>query len=212
MPRTRPVPPTPRETYHHGNLKRALIDEALLILAEVAPEAFTLREAARRVGVDHRAAYRHFEDREALLAAVAAEGYRTMAASVRRALGRMAAESQTARLRCVMRTCVLFAASKPAYYRVMTGPRLNESGRFPELEPVIRQAFLVLEEEIAEGVRAGELEPLDTADTAIALWAVTSGIASLLLTRRIRIKPAKVPAYVDGLIDRALFGVARRSS
>src|SRR5277367_6509136 len=66
-----PVP----KPYHHGNLKKALLQAALELTAETGPRGFTLREAARRAGVSHNAPYRHFRDRDALLAAVATEGF-----------------------------------------------------------------------------------------------------------------------------------------
>jgi AcrR family transcriptional regulator len=204
-----------RATYHHGNLRRALLDAALGLLVEGGPETFTLREAARRVGVDHRAAYRHFADREALLAAVAVEGYRELVASVRRALSQVPPSEQTGvqRLQTFLRACVLFAAERPAYYRVMTGPRLNETGRFPEIETVLHEAFELLSSELIEGARRGDLTPLDppaVTDTTVALWAATNGIASLILTRRVRVKPERLGEYVDRLLDRLLFGIAKR--
>src|SRR5579871_2133171 len=61
--------------YHHGNLKQALLGAALELIAETGPRGFTLREAARRAGVSHNAPYRHFRDRDELLAAVATEGF-----------------------------------------------------------------------------------------------------------------------------------------
>jgi AcrR family transcriptional regulator len=65
----------PRKPYHHGNLKRALLDAALELVQTMGSEAFTMREVARRAGVSHNAPYRHFRDKGELMAAVAAEGY-----------------------------------------------------------------------------------------------------------------------------------------
>ena len=64
--------------YHHGNLREALLEAAIRLIAEVGPTAFTLREVARRAGVSHNAPYRHFHDREDLMAAVAAQGFREL--------------------------------------------------------------------------------------------------------------------------------------
>src|SRR6516162_6235923 len=61
--------------YHHGNLREALLKAAIRLIAEVGPAAFTLREVARRAGVSHNAPYRHFRDKDDLLAAVAAQGF-----------------------------------------------------------------------------------------------------------------------------------------
>ena len=64
--------------YHHGHLREALLEAAVRLIAEVGPTAFTLREVARRAGVSHNAPYRHFRNREDLIAAVAAQGFREL--------------------------------------------------------------------------------------------------------------------------------------
>src|SRR5262252_9734440 len=64
--------------YHHGNLREGLLEGAIRLIAEVGPTAFTLREVARRAGVSHNAPYRHFRDRDDLIAAVAAQGFREL--------------------------------------------------------------------------------------------------------------------------------------
>ena len=69
--------------YHHGDLRRALIEASLALISEEGFSALTLREVARRAGVTHAAPYRHFLDKEALLAAVAEEGFRAMAVQMR---------------------------------------------------------------------------------------------------------------------------------
>ena len=83
---------TPR-SYHHGNLKQALLEASLNLIREVGPGAFTLREVARRAGVSHNAPYRHFRDKEELLAALAAEGFDRLTDAMTKA-----AESATERL------------------------------------------------------------------------------------------------------------------
>src|SRR5271166_2750989 len=77
--------PRPR-SYHHGNLKQALLEASLDIIRKAGPGAFTLREVARRAGVSHNAPYRHFRDKEALLAALAAEGFDRLTAAMAKAV------------------------------------------------------------------------------------------------------------------------------
>src|SRR5437660_2648263 len=69
----------PRKPYHHGHLEETLLKTAIQLIGEVGPAGFTLREVARRAGVSHNAPYRHFADRDKLLAAVAAQGFRKLA-------------------------------------------------------------------------------------------------------------------------------------
>src|SRR5512140_2826896 len=83
-----PVTPT-RASYHHGHLRRTLLDTALQLVAERGAEGFSLREAARAVGVSSAAAYRHFADKPELLAALAAEGHGRMAAVMEKAISRV---------------------------------------------------------------------------------------------------------------------------
>jgi len=71
--------------YHHGNLREVLLESGLRLIAEVGPSGFTLRELARRAGVSHNAPYRHFRDRDDLMAAVATQGYRELTHAMRRA-------------------------------------------------------------------------------------------------------------------------------
>src|SRR6266481_2821386 len=68
----------PRKPYHHGHLQEVLLRTAIQLIGEVGPVGFTLREVARRAGVSHNAPYRHFQDKEELLAAVAAQGFREL--------------------------------------------------------------------------------------------------------------------------------------
>src|SRR5215813_14824209 len=74
-----------RKPYHHGNLREALLESAIVLIAEVGPAGFKLRELARRAGVSHNAPYRHFRDRDALMAAVAKQGFRELTRAMRRA-------------------------------------------------------------------------------------------------------------------------------
>ncbi len=86
-----------RATYHHGDLRRALLDTALRLIAERGPEGFSLREAAREVGVSPAAAYRHFADKPELLAALAADGHGLLASAMEKALARVDAPDPRAR-------------------------------------------------------------------------------------------------------------------
>lgn len=199
-----------RKTYHHGDLPRALVEAAVAIIEREGPDAITLREVAAAVGVTHGAAYRHFEDKTELLAAVAEEGYRALTSRL------LAASSSDprgprARLESLAGTYVAFAMDRPAHYRVMSGPRLNEEGRFPSLEQAIAEAFEILIAEIARGQQEGVFRPGVPRDLAVAFWVAGHGFADLVLHRRLKVKSASAAIdYFNRLIGPLLDGLTAR--
>src|SRR6195256_264747 len=103
--------------YHHGHLREALLQAAIQLIAEVGPAGFTLREVARRAGVSHNAPYRHFRDRDDLMAAVAAQGFRELTQAMMEAAGQ---PSDTLdRLKRAGLGYVAFALRRPEHFTVM---------------------------------------------------------------------------------------------
>jgi AcrR family transcriptional regulator len=206
-----------RTTYHHGDLRRALVDAAVAIVAEQGAEAFTLREAARRLGVNHRAAYRHFADKAALLAAVAEQGFRGLIEATR--VEAEAALGPAERLAAAARAYVAFAAAHPAHFRVMFGPRLNEAAARPRarakasaapfatVDALVAEAYGLLEAQVREGMAAGLFAQDPGPHPVIALWAAMHGLASLVLMKRVDVPPGKLSAWVDRIFGRALRGL-----
>ncbi len=166
---------TSRSTYHHGHLRLALIAAARALLDEGGANAVGLREAARRVGVSPTATYRHFRDKEALLAAVAAEGFREFGAAL------AAAGRASEPLSAMGAAYVDFALARPGMFRLMFSPLMAKSEAHPELKAAADEAFALLrrgvEARAAEG--EGEGEGLDAA--AIAAWSLVHGLAHLIL-------------------------------
>lgn len=205
------APPTKkrprRKTYHHGDLPRALVGAAVEIIERHGPEAITLRQVASSVGVTHGAAYRHFEDKTALLAAVAEDGYRKLTEQLEKASA-SDPRGPRARLESLAGTYVSFAMEHPAHYRMMSGRRLNEEGRFPSLEEAIQDAFRFLTDEIARGQEEGVFRPGVPRDLAVGFWAFGHGFADLVLHRRLRVKsPAAAVDYFSRLIAPLLDGL-----
>lgn len=210
-PRSKSPPAPAREQYHHGDLRRALVDACAELAREHDVEHLTLREAARRVGVNHRAAYRHFASKEDLLAAVAEQGWWLLVESQRRALEHTPGAQPAARLRAYGVAYVDFAVSHPGHTRVMFGPRLNEDGRFPALEVPLKAAISLLEVELRRLLHApGAEAPSERAvrDAGIALWAAMHGVAVLVQQRRIRVKPERLHEYAGRLLEPTLRGLA----
>lgn len=194
MPAVKPV--RKKRPYHHGDLARALKDAALDVVREAGIDAFTLREAARRVGVNHAAAYRHFAHKDDLLAAIAEEGFVALHDRARAAAD--AAPDRVARIRAVASAYVRFALEEPARFRVMLGPRLNQDGSRPTLEAAGQGAFQVL------------LHAVGSRDPALSIWALAHGYAELTLRQRIQVTPRKAVDYFQTLLEPLLAGLSAK--
>jgi AcrR family transcriptional regulator len=178
--------PGRKARYHHGDLRRSLIDQAEALVAEEGISALTLREVARRSGVSQAAPYRHFPNKLALVAAVAEEGFGEMLARVRSALDRAPREAP-ARLAALGAAYVRFAVDHPARFRVMFGREVAESHGFASLWNVAQEGFGLLVGEIVAAQEAGVLPGDDPRSPALAAWSAVHGLAALL---------------VDGLLQR----------
>jgi AcrR family transcriptional regulator len=185
-----------RTTYHHGNLRRALIDGALELLREGGVEALTLRAAARRAGVSPAAPYRHYEDKNALLAAVAKEGFDALAERMM-----VATEANKAfpvqAVSAQGEAYIRFAMEQPAHFRVMFGPEVADRTPYPELRAAGDRAFDAVVRAIVAAqatglVRAGPPEAL-----ALLSWSSAHGLASLALTGQLDVAAGPGERGVD---------------
>jgi AcrR family transcriptional regulator len=202
-----------KRAYHHGDLKRALVDATLLLLKTEAAESLTLREVARRVGVDHTAAYRHFEDKRALFADVAEEGFRQLAEDMRKSVAKLQKKNAQVRLRALARAYVAFAIAHPEHYRVMMGPRLNVEGRFPGLESAVMEAYALLLDEVKRGLLSKTLRRAEKPqDLTMSVWTMAHGFSTLVLLGRLRTKsPAIALRYFDTVVDPLIEGLKKTS-
>lgn len=166
-----------KATYHHGDLRRALLDAALARLGEGETGQLKLRALAGDAGVSPTAVYRHFADKEALLAAIATEGFEGLRRET--LAGGEGARDPVARLQGIGCGYVRFARKHPAHYRLMFGPHMLDRERHPELKDAAEASYRVLEEMVREGVDAGVLTPPDVALLSTAAWSLVHGLAQL---------------------------------
>ena len=162
-----------KRAYHHGDLAGALLRAAGNILEKEGVEALSLREVARRAGVSHSAPYRHFREREALLAALAVEGFEALGAAQRKA-------AETGGLRAMGEAYVQFALTHPQRFRLMFGGQVAIA-RHERLRGVATKTFAGLSGALAARVP----EAQGARDSSIAAWALVHGLAQLLLGDRI---------------------------
>ncbi|MFO0614989.1 MAG: TetR/AcrR family transcriptional regulator [Polyangiaceae bacterium] len=168
--------------YHHGDLRRAILDVALEVLAKEGAEALTLREVARRLGVTSAAPYHHFADKEAILAAVAEEGFLALVEAMKPP---PSAKKPIARLRSQGMGYVKFAVEHPAHYRVMFG-RLVDIPKYPSLHAAADQAFEALVGSIVAAQAAKAIRPGDAVEHALLAWSTVHGLAMLWIDGALR--------------------------
>jgi AcrR family transcriptional regulator len=156
-----------QSTYHHGNLRRAMLDAALHAIGESGPTGWSLRELARRAGVSHTAPAHHFGDKTGLLTAVAAEGFELFAAELETAGGDFR-EAGVAYVR--------FAVQHRAHFQVMFRPELYRPDD-PAVAPARNRARDIL----AGGGQSLSPDPARARVTTVAAWSMAHGFANLWL-------------------------------
>lgn len=176
--RAEPTKKKPRTGYHHGNLPAALVDVAKQVISERGVEDFTLREVARRIGVTHVAAYRHYSDRRALLAAVAEHGFHQLQQRLEHARDKTPAALEP-RLRAILAAYLQFCWAEPALTTVMFGPRLSRAGEFPRLEAAVESSLGIIATTIAAHAPPRALRHRSARQLGIALWTFVHGFSTL---------------------------------
>ncbi len=167
--------PRKRRAYHHGNLRAALIETSLELIEKKGVPALTLREIGARLGVSRSAAYRHFEDKAQLLAAISEAGFEQFADALE--LARVtAADNFAARMSAMGLAYVRFAADHRAHFDVMFRPSDE-----PRMSPAGARAFAILEDTIREGQQSGDVRGGDSASIARLVWSMVHGISLLRL-------------------------------
>ena len=184
-------------TYHHGDLRTALLRTAGKSLEKEGLERLSLRALTRRTGVSHAAPYRHFRDRESLLAALAAEGFEMLGRAQREA-------AASGGLRAMGEAYVRFALAHPQRFRLMFGGQLRMS-RHPALNEIARKTFDGLSG--ALGRVAGAPRAVEA---SIAAWALVHGLSHLLLDQKLAAAPrdpARREEFVRAVLASVRFAV-----
>lgn len=199
--------------YHHGDLRNALLEQAVKLVEEVGADAFSLREAARLVGVSANAAYRHFADRSELLRAVAEVGFSRMQRRVHQAVSSVSARrspgTAVERAKAVGRAYVEFAVEHPELLRVMFGSdglaSFDRSGP-PKPDPYAMLAS-ALDELVAEGSLPADRRP----GAELKAWVVVHGFASLVVqgVGALQSKSSRKEA-LESVLDFAVVGLLGR--
>lgn len=172
------------KAYHHGDLRNAAIAEVVKHIRRTGDTSFTLRELAKRLHVSSTALYRHFESKQALLAAIAAEGFREMGELAARR-DDLLEHDPRAVLAARGFAYVRFAVEHAAHFRVMFSPEANDTKRFPELRKVRDIAYDGMRRALAKLQEQGLLVETPLDDLAMSTWALVHGVASLLVNAQL---------------------------
>ena len=203
--------------YHHGNLKNAMVEAAMQLVIEGGEEAFSLREAARVVGVTANAAYRHFPSKSALATAVAAQGFELLAQRMQAemedsSLGVTNERTSVERFKATGRAYVEFAMENPKLFRLMFGERghcclvvRRDEQPVPEMPTpyeILGQALddLVAEKKIAPNKREG---------AELKAWSVVHGFALISLVRQAAFSSRETYSLaLESVLDFAVAGIS----
>jgi len=194
------TPATTRgRSYHHGDLRNALLDAARSILEEESLAELSLRAVARKAGVSHAAPYRHFPNHEALLVELAIEGFVELRDEIKSAVSSPDAEPE--RITKIGAAYMRFVARRPALASLMFGPQLPNRDSFPELGAV------------ADAVGNEIGTALHDAALGLAVWAAVHGLAMLILRNVVDLGQRKsglevLPSRAE-IILRSLFSTRR---
>ena len=180
---------TPRKTarpraYHHGDLKNALRAAASALVAERGADHVSLREISQAAGVSHAAAYRHYADRQALLADLAEEGFRQLAEINRQTI--LATPGGAAQqLMACGRAYVRFGVQRPHVLQLMFGQAIPDWSVHPGLQQAGDELARTLAGVVAAGQADGSLRAAPLGDVTLTAWSLVHGLALLLAGRRI---------------------------
>ncbi len=202
-----------RATYHHGDLRRVLLEASLKLVEEEGIGALSLREVARKAGVSHNAPYYHFKDRGSLLAALAEEGFAELAREMAEA--RAAARDARARLEACGRAYVRFAVKSPARFKLMFRPELAAPSEEGAVAKASTPALDTLTAAIVEAQAAGLAPAGDPRPLVLTCWSAVHGLASLWLDgplarahRTLGASPDKLAAMLAATLAELMIGSA----
>jgi AcrR family transcriptional regulator len=194
--------PSGRANYHHGDLRRTLIDAALDVIATSGPGHLSLRALARSAGVSHAAPAHHFGDKSGVFTAIATEGFELLYESQ---LGTRESVDPGETLLPLAVNYVLFAIEHPSHYEVMWREDLYNRGD-PSLRAARQRVFEVFYQSVAAGT--GELEPAPFRGAVAAAWSIVHGFATLWLSGNLTEFLGTDPVTASSEVARGLLTIA----
>jgi AcrR family transcriptional regulator len=210
-PRRRPTRAAAPKPYHHGDLRRVLIDAALQLVGEGGPDAVSMREAARRAGVSPGAPFRHFPSRDALMNAVAEEAQRRFRAEIEVALAEAPAGDPLGRFRCFGIAYLRWAMRNPTHFEIISSRRFFAHDEAAGVSRDNAELIDLTERTLAEAFALGQLRSPDLKRIQIAGRALVYGFARMNIDGHFpRWGVADADATAEAIIDLFIEGIASR--
>jgi AcrR family transcriptional regulator len=214
MPASAKVRRRPRvqKPYHHGDLRRVLIDAALQLAEEGGLEQISVREAARRAGVSPGAPFRHFESRDALMRAVAEEAQRRFRVEIEAALADVPADDPLKRFRKLGLAYLRWAMRNPAYFEIISTGRYFDHNKAAELARDNAELIAMTERTLSEAAARGQLRALDLKQVLIAGRALVYGFARMNIDRhfpRWGVGDDEIPRTAEAVLDLFIQGISK---
>ncbi|WFU18364.1 TetR/AcrR family transcriptional regulator [Bradyrhizobium sp. CB3481] len=212
-PRRRVSRPAVPKPYHHGDLRRVLIDAALQLVAEGGMDAVSVREAARRAGVSPGAPFRHFPSRDALIQAVAEEAQRRFRAEIETALAAAPPGDPLGRFRCLGLAYLRWAMRNPTHFEVISSRRLFDHDHAAAISSDNAELIALAERTLADAFAAGQLRSADLKQVQIAGRALVYGFARMNIDGhfpRWGVGAGEAERTAEAVLDLFIAGIARR--
>ncbi len=172
-----------KKPYHHGALRKTLLAGAMKLLEEKGAPLLSLREIARMAGVSQTAPYRHFASKEALLAALIAQGFGELGHAMDKAAAK--ADNAAKTLHAMGRAYVDFALLRPQLFRLMFGPEVVDKSAFPDTAEAAGAAYKRLENAVEAYLETRRIRVKNPQVPVVSAWSMMHGLASLLIDRQI---------------------------
>lgn len=198
------------QPYHHGDLRRALLETTLRTIQRDGVDAVTLRGVGQDVGVSRTALYRHFADKSALLRAVATEGFRMLRVALVGAWERNGKGQRG--FEAMGEAYVRFAVENPSHYRVMFGAAIFGGAEDPELEREGQAAFQALVDALGEQQRDGSIVMDNPLQLALYIWSLVHGVAMLAIDGRFAHTGQEIGVLTRYILERSRTGITPSSS
>jgi AcrR family transcriptional regulator len=213
-PRRRRAPASASKPYHHGDLRRVLIDAALQLVGESGPDAVSVREAARRAGVSPGAPFRHFASRDALMQAVAEEAQRRFRAEIEVALSEAPAGDPLACFRALGLAYVRWAMRNPTHFEILSSRRFFDHDKAAGVSADNAELIELTGRTLAEAFAQGQLRSVDLKAVQIAGRALVYGFARMNIDGhfpRWGVAGAEAERTAAAIIDLFIEGIAKRA-